>query len=447
MNEKMYYWVAIMVLGLLAAFGNIQYFKQQTKMQLAEEKLHEESVQNLANVYNNEDVKKTLIEAQQLKDELSDMTDKRDKLDSELTSTQQTLKNKDAINKSNEDEIKSLKNQIADLNQLVAESQKSAADNRSKAAEAENNEKDITNLKGENAKLIAEKEQLERDKQTMETANKQVEASAKKRIQELQKDKANLLQTITQKSDAIRQRSALGHGAETDGKILNVDLANRFCVLDLGSVNNVRRGMRFEVVRWAMNDWQVLGTVEIRKVNYSTSDAIIVDKPAVIKQCPLTGYVARNPEEVFSPYAVDKEGKAVALLSINSPDESSMSDANPIIAGDKIRNPLYERDKKLKFAFAGEPVVFSEDILKNRIVASGNIFQEKVDIDTDFLILGRVDETTVDPKSLDIDLSKEEGQKQLSELDVMTKAVRFKKFAEQCGIPIMREVELNAFLR
>ena len=443
MNANLGYWLAILVLGVAALFGNIQYYKQQTEMDLNRQKLRTSTADDLVNVYKNESVTQLKLDAAKFEEDLTASKAANEDLKKEIDNLTISKGRIEGILADTEEKVKSWESKAKGLDNDLQEAKKAADDFRTKASEANDALNEAAKRSEQVATLEAEKDKITSEKDQLQQNNAAVVASAKSRIQQLQRDKANLLTTITQKSEAVRKRSAAGsHADDIDGKILSLDLPSKFCVLDLGSVNNVRRGMRFQVVRWALNKWMVLGTVEIRNVNYSTSDAIIIDKPAVIKQCPLTGYIARDPEEVFSPYASTKDNGVVPLRSISASDESSMNEANPIIVGDKIRNPLYERDKKLKFAFAGEPVVFSEDILKSRIETSGNIYQDKIDIDTDFLILGRVEEA-----NLGKDSEPQEANLNDKDADPNAKALAAKAFAEQYGIPIMREVELNDFLR
>ncbi|MBP5233168.1 MAG: hypothetical protein J6333_07140 [Planctomycetes bacterium] len=444
MNANLGYWLAILVLGGAALFGNIQYFKQQQDLELKQLQIpRTATAEDLVNVYKNESVTQLKLDAAKLEEDLASAKTSNDELKKEIDTLNISKTRLEGILADTEQKVKTAEGKVKQLESDLQEANDLATQYRTKASERDDFESDKNKREEQVAVLETEKKELTNEKELLQQNNAAVVASAKSRIQQLQRDKANLLTTITQKSEAVRKRSAAGnHAEDVDGKILSLDLTSKFCVLDLGSVNNVRRGMRFQVVRWAMNKWMVLGTVEIKKVNYSTSDAVIIDKPSVIKQCPLTGYIARDPEEVFSPYAATKDNGVVPLRSISADDESSMSDSNPIIVGDKIRNPLFERDKKLKFAFAGEPVVFSEDILRSRIETSGNEYQDKVDIDTDFLILGRVEEATL---GKDKDAAAPNGDDK--DADPAAKAQAAKAFAEQYGIPIMREVELNDFLR
>lgn len=442
MNANIGYWLAILVLGVAALFGNIQYYKQQTEMDLNRQKLRATTADDLVNVYKNESVTQLKLDSAKFEEDLGTSKATIDDLKKEIDNLNINKRRLEDSLSETEAKVKTEQSKVKQLEEDLQEAKKSADEFRAKASTADDAEQDVKKRSEQVDVLMKEKEDINRVKDQLQQNNAAVVASAKNRIQQLQRDKANLLSTITQKSEAVRKRTAAGnHADDIDGKILSIDLPSKFCVLDLGSVNNVRRGMRFQVVRWALNKWVVLGTVEIKKVNYSTSDAVIIDRPAVIKQCPLTGYIARDPEEVFSPYAATKENRVVPLRSISAPDESSMSESNPIVVGDKIRNPLFERDKKLKFAFAGEPVIFSEDILRSRIETSGNTYQDKVDIDTDFLILGRVEEN----------LGGKEGEQAANaddkDADPAAKAQAAKKYAEEFGIPIMREVELNDFLR
>lgn len=428
------HWCAIGILALAAAYGIGTYFNEETKYEQMAASMKSAPPQELAQ-QGNEAVAKLLLEKQQVVDELSSLkVNTVSQLESKvnvLTADLDGEKNRANESQRKYEELKGeLKAKQAELEAL-----------RSTINEAREKDTDLQKDKDELQKRVdsigALVEQRERDKKTLEANKATLIESALKRIRALQREKAQLLEAINKKTEAIRRRAS-GAKSEADGKLLSIDVPNRFCVVDLGRINNVHRGLRFDVVRWRMNKYDKIATIEITKVGPSTSEAVILDEPAIKKICPSTGYVAKDPEERYSPYAAGENNTVVPLMTITQEEVSSMKESDPAVVGDMIINPLFEKDKQLKIAFAGEPVVYPFDVLKNQINESGAILQDKIDIDTDFLVLGRVDEDKMVQSN-----GAEEAEKD-------PKVEAYKKtldIANQYGIPIIREVELYDYLR
>ena len=70
MNANIGYWLAILVLGVAALFGNIQYYKQQTEMDLNRQKLRATTADDLVNVYKNESVTQLKLDSAKFEEDL-----------------------------------------------------------------------------------------------------------------------------------------------------------------------------------------------------------------------------------------------------------------------------------------------------------------------------------------------------------------------------------------
>jgi NAD-dependent DNA ligase len=179
-----------------------------------------------------------------------------------------------------------------------------------------------------------------------------------------------------------------------------------------------------------------MGSIEITKTHPTIAEAVILDAVQREKICPLTGYVAKNPEEEFSPYAsqgVNKD-KVVRLIDAGIEEKPGMEPLDPIVEGDFVTNPFYSRERDLRFVIAGEPVSYSAREIRQKIEKYGGIVQDEVGVDTDYLVLGLVPEESAV-------VHNEEA------LARYKRAVKARDTAQQYGIPIMREVELFDFLR
>lgn len=427
------HWCAIAVLAVAAAYGLISYYNQTTSYEQMETSLQQASPQELT-TRGNKAVGLLLLEKGRLETEINNLKtntipEKERKiadLTADLTSEQERTK---TVQRKLDDQIaanKNLKGELEKTREILSKA----------GTETEADQREKKDLRDKINEISTQRDEVSREIKQLQANVKTMIESAQKRIQVLQREKAQLLEAINQKTEAIRRRSASVRD-EADGKILAVDIPTKFAVIDLGRINGAHRGMRFDVVRNRMNKQVRIATIQITKVGDSTSEVAILDEPTTRKVCPVTGYVAKNPEERYSPYAVGDSDRAIPLMSLVQEDVSSMKDSDPIIVGDIIVNPIFEKDKKLKIAFAGEPVVYSLDVLKNQIQEAGAILQDKVDIDTDFVVVGKVDENRFaadDKDAADKDPKLEASRKAL-------------EIASQYGIPLIREVELYDYLR
>lgn len=436
MNMTVGLWMAVGVLGIAAAYGNVSYFNQQTKYALMEQRLRTMKATDLAE-NGNEDIKRILIEKNKIEEDYAEIKNTGVvQLMEEVRETKSNLDREQSMLRERDAEIVNLTATVKEKTDESSKHEEAARVNLAAKVRVDDLDTQLKNREKQLTELQVEVDTAKRDKDGLKTNNENLLKSAKDRIMVLQGELAKAQQTVSQKSEAARRRSNEGQNEDVDGQILTLDINSKFCVVDVGSVNNARRGMRFEVVRRKADKWEKLATIELTKINASTSEAIIIDLPAEYKECPSTGYKTDDLDQQFSPYVAGRENRAVPLRKVSRGDISSMRPENPVLVGDVLRNPLFNRDKKLKFAFAGEPVVFSEDILKNRIMASGNFLQEVIDLETDFLILG---------KTIDADTNNDDAENEINK--AAEKVRKTKEFAEQYGIPIMREVELNQFLR
>lgn len=247
----------------------------------------------------------------------------------------------------------------------------------------------------------------------------------------LVEEKQALYEALTEKAAALEHRSEIRQ-EQYDGEVIDLDLITHMVVVDLGRVHNVRRGMRFDVIRWRMNRWNYIATVELTEVNHTSSVAIILKHEDELRVDPVTGYVARDPEERFSPFVAQGEDqdRVVPLARDTQDDVQDMDLLDPILKGDKILNPFYDREKVLRFAFAGDPVRYSPDVIKNTILEYGGEVHDEVRPTTDYLVFGKVPD-----------------RKGANEADLQRIRLyeQMMNQAETYGVRILREVDLFDF--
>jgi len=170
-----------------------------------------------------------------------------------------------------------------------------------------------------------------------------------------------------------------------DGKILTVGSGGSIAFIDIGRRSGLRPGTRFEVLTPAANGELVnSGTmVEVRELQ---------DNIAMV------GVIGD-----FNPL-------------------------NPILPGDQVRNPHFDRTRVMHHYLLGEyPLTMSKEFVAARLSELGAAVDDTLGTQTDVLVLG--------DKPLG-----EENAKDLTELDEY-------KLADKLGMRIIRLAELAEFLR
>ncbi len=170
-----------------------------------------------------------------------------------------------------------------------------------------------------------------------------------------------------------------------DGHILSVGGQGAMAYIDLGSRDGLKRGTRFEVLREGKGGaLEKLGTVEVREVENDMAWVGLV-------------------------------GEADAF--------------DPILPGDAVRNPHFEKDRVLHYYLLGQyPLTLSKEFVTKRLRELGSEVDETLDTGTDVVVLG------------DKDLAEGEDAKDLTETDEY-------KLADKLGMRIVRLGELAEFLR
>jgi len=186
----------------------------------------------------------------------------------------------------------------------------------------------------------------------------------------------------------IKALAVRREGAEPealDGSILSVGATGAVAYVDLGARQGLRRGTRFEVLRQGKSgELTSMGTVEVREV--------------------------------------EEDMALVGLLG--EPDAF-----DPILAGDKLRNPHFEPNKVLHFFLLGDfPLTLPKEQATVRLTELGAVVDEQLSTGTDVVVL---------------------GEKSLAEGEFapeLTETADY-KLAEKLGMRIIRVAELASFLK
>lgn len=431
--------IAIGILGLLAAAFIYLFYDANQRVTALESRLKTGKVEDfleddvVAGKWRNEQIVKLLTDRNRYEETVEARNDEIETLQARIADTEAEVEEwKTRFNKSEgdlEEKENELNLKVSRIEQLETEIEKLRAGGHPQL------EAQIENLQQELEKSQAQVEVLSRKLQRKEEMRQTVVRQLRRRIKLLERQSQGLQQVINNKMDVERGRQLL-QGEAYDGAIIAADVKNRFVVVNLGSANRLRRGMRFDVIRWRFNKWEQMGAVEIVKVHPTVSEAVILDRITRKKVCPVTGYIAKDPEEEISPYARSgiNRDKVVELVDAGIEEKPGMEPLDPILVGDKITNPFYSRERQLKFVVAGERVQYARPEIEEKIREYGGVIQNEVGVDTDYLVLGKIPEPGMIEQS-------EEAKKRYE------RAVTSRDTAQLYGIPILREVELFDFLR
>lgn len=203
--------------------------------------------------------------------------------------------------------------------------------------------------------------------------------------------------------DLLTQRDVV-HGnlvSEIDGSVLLSDPVNNTIIINRGTSHGVKNGYRFEVFSMAPGNQKVhKAYIEVRNAKASMSDCQIMKKVVSLPRDPLSGYVAAQPEEVYSPNAQSgKEGnRAQRLVAEPKTVVTGMSLDAPILKGDYIQNPFYNasgktytfyiaaEDKNVAHGRQKSAIAYTVDDIERVVTAHGSSIVPHVDLKVDFVI-------------------------------------------------------------
>lgn len=287
----------------------------------------------------------------------------------------------------------------------------------------------------EQSSIYASKtEQLGRDKEALKEREINIREAIEGRIRELESENSMLTDQLARVTE-VDDRPAIAL-EPVDGRIIDGSVADNLLVINLGHADGVRRGMRFDVLRWDKNRYRVMGALEVSKVNPTSSNAVIVRERLPVMFDDKSGYTAKEPEERFSPFAAEGENldKVVYLRDIGLEEHSTMDPQNPIVIGDFVHNPFFRAGRPLTFVLTGDPIAYPLDVAKRRIEFNGGRVVDKIDATTNVLYIGRMPD-------LSQAVEDEERMRKIEDMQAIYKRAR------RYGIPIMWEVNVVDFLR
>lgn len=206
--------------------------------------------------------------------------------------------------------------------------------------------------KAEISRLLAQIEQLRTEK----------EESDKKHNMEVAALRSEIAEKKRRIKDILKKPPKTLMWCDPDGEILLADNRHGYCWVNLNRRHGIQVGNIFEVFRYIKGGRRKRkGRIEIKKVEDLLSKAAIIE-------------------------TVDPED-------------------DPVVKGDHIISPLFDKEETKEFVFAGELInpIYSKADVKRMIEEMGGKVVSEVSVETDFLVLGKGAEDTEEyTKALDL---------------------------------------------
>jgi hypothetical protein len=263
---------------------------------------------------------------------------------------------------------------LADVETERSKAQKAIGELESKISALNKEKSDLVNKQIADATAAeAEKRRLMDEKQAILDEKLKNEDAAAINEAKLRSELSGLQGRIAELTEKKKRTLA---ETEADGEVVHADQKLGLAWVNLGQEERVRRGTAFEVFQYVKGGARkIKGHIEIR--------------------------------------AIDDHTSQVAIL-----DQADPSD--PIVKGDLIASPFYDKAKTMHFVFVGDKLTndrYSKEELIRRIEEAGGKVDPAVTINTDFVV----------------------AVENAEQYDEFQKAVQF-------GVTFMREPELLEFL-
>lgn len=284
-------------------------------------------------------------------------------LEQQRTESQQNFDNEVELRRAAEENVNAIE---SDKNRRISELEASLSDEQQRAQDQidEDNQR-ISNLRS----------QLDEAEQRVRESDNQVSTMQERYDKEISLLNARIM-ALSKKLEILREPEG------PDGRVLSTSGLSGLAMIDIGRKDGLRKGTKFEVFQPGKGgDLIPKGWIEVREVDAESA------------KCGIT--------ELLDPY-------------------------NPIIQGDVVFNPHFARNMEKRFVFLGQfPASLDEEFVKGRLAALGAVVEDKVNSNTDFLVLGEKD--------------KSEFATELTDMPDF-------KLATQLGVQILRVRELAAFI-
>lgn len=206
-------------------------------------------------------------------------------------------------------------------------------------------------------KFDVEKRRLADKIDELQKKQNRFEKVKKLEIAKLQSEKNTLKSRI---QEIIKRQKKSFEGSGADGEIIYSEPDLGYAWIDLGKNHNLRAGMSFQVFRYVKGGRKKLkGKIIVKNVEADMAKVTIIDGAKLTD--PVTN------KKLTLPLRDD-----------------------PIVKGDLIRTPLFDRNEQQVFVFLGNKVsnsIYKKKELERKIEEAGGKVDKNVSIATDFVIL------------------------------------------------------------
>lgn len=148
--------------------------------------------------------------------------------------------------------------------------------------------------------------------------------------------------------------------SEPDATIVHAEPALGYTWINLGSKHGLRRNIRFQVYRFIKGGrQQIKGVIEVRRIEEDMAQCAILEDQEV--RDPITGKIVTVPDR-----------------------------NDPIVKGDLIRNPYFDKEEQKTFVFLGSKLqnrYYNLAEIKRRIEEAGGKVEAKVSTATHFVVV------------------------------------------------------------
>ncbi|MHC4660644.1 MAG: BRCT domain-containing protein [Planctomycetota bacterium] len=214
---------------------------------------------------------------------------------------------------------------------------------------------EIGELQSKAELLQEEKEQIAKEAAEAKTEyvfenqklKQQIEEQQKTHNEEVAKLESHIAEREAKIRDLVKKKARDITSLNPDGEVLLADSDLGFAWIDLGRVNNIRKGLRFKVFRYIKGGRpKEKGSIEVKNVSSNTAFCAILE---------------------------------------------TLDEKDPIVKGDYYISPLFDKNEQKVFVFAGELINtrYSRQELIKKIEEAGARVDPAITVETDFLVAGK----------------------------------------------------------
>ncbi len=246
------------------------------------------------------------------------------------------------------EEVDSLRSQMETMR---GEKQREIEDLRSRLTQADDQALELAR------KYDQEKKRLQDEKERLLDEQARITRDNALQVARLDSEKAQLQGKI--KDLTKKQTKGFTEYSSPDGEVVYADANLGYAWIDLGSSHGLQRNTVFHVYQFVKGGRQkIKGLVEVRKIEGDMAQCAILAEQEV--QDPVTG------ERIIVPDPND-----------------------PVVKGDLIRNPFFDKDEQKVFVFLGTKTTRNYNLpeMKRKISEFGGKVSNKVTTETDFVII------------------------------------------------------------